>query len=62
MRIPKVYKMSEDEFNRYVKKVRTQCPRGIKFFCDGTPNPVPKGEYKGIGRCEHYKHGECTYL
>lgn len=38
------------------------CPRGINYFCDGTPNPVPKGKYKGIGKCKYYKNGECTFL
>ena len=62
MRKYKVRTMSKEEFNAYVQRVRNSCPRGTKFFCDGTPNPVPKGKYKGIGKCKHYKHGECTFL
>ena len=62
MRIPKLYKMTEAEYNAYVEKVRKRCPRGTKHFCDGTPNPIPKGNYIGIGKCKYYKNGECTYL
>ena len=61
-RIPKLYKMTKKAYNGYIERVRKHCPRGKKFFCDGTPNPIPKGEYKGIGMCQHYKHGECTYF
>lgn len=54
--------MTEAEYNAYVEKVRKRCPRGTKHFCDGTPNPIPKGNYIGIGKCKYYKNGECTYL
>ena len=62
MRKYKVRTMSKEEFNAYVQRVRNSCPRGIHYFCDGTPNPVPKGKYKGIGKCKYYKNGECTYF
>lgn len=61
-RIPRLYRMSKNEYNAYIEKVRKHCPRGINYFCDGTPNPVPKGKYKGIGKCKYYQHGECTYF
>lgn len=54
--------LSKAGYNNYIDRVRTRCPRGIGFFCDGTPNPIPQGEYKSIGKCEHYKKGRCRFF
>lgn len=60
---PKIYKMPESEYNAYAKRVLRSCPRGKNFFCDGTPNPIPKNRpYKSLGKCEHFKNGDCTYI
>ncbi len=62
-KIPKIYKMSESEYNAYAERVRKKCPRKTKHFCDGTPNPIPQNKsYKGIGKCEYFVNGDCTYI
>ena len=58
----KVNTLSEGEFNSYVERVRKQCPRTNKVFCDGEPNPIPKGEHVNYGVCQHFKNGKCTYF
>ena len=58
----KIHTMPKATYNGYIERVRNSCPRGMGYFCDGTPNPIPSGKYKGIGKCKHYKHGECTYF
>ena len=54
--------MTDREFEKRKAKVIRQCPRGKSHFCDGTPNPIPKGEYKSLGMCRFRKKGICTYL
>lgn len=58
----KINEFSVGGYNHYIGMVRNHCPRGIDYFCDGTPNPIPEGKYKSIGKCEHYKSGICRYF
>ena len=57
----KVSKMTVGEYTAYSERVRKRCPRGKNFFCDGTPNPIPKEPYIGIGKCKHFVNGDCTF-
>lgn len=59
-KIPKVLKMTASEYSAYAERVRKKCPRGKNFFCDGTPNPIPQEPYEKIGKCKHFKNGDCT--